>query len=221
MHALTAVFIYTVHWSIIKALQQGVNRVQPKLAETSLAVWNSLASNSVILVVEAANLVEVIWPLVFSDGGNQVSEGTDGEEVSFPLISTMIGSLLFCLTGLILKLTTAASTFGFKLSNWERHPELNGYLWSQVILRMAVLSWPSALASSLLISNATIVAGIKEEFIQAKKFREEFVQYWNRSPSQIILLDSTVEFLLRLEGYTNNIRSQESILKAWPAILYC
>ena len=222
MNALTATLTYVTQIAITKALQQGVQGDQSRHAKTTLAVWDTLASNTVILIVEAANLVEVFWP-AFVSIINPTSATYQGPiVVCVQLIYLLLVSNILTILGLWLKYRNSNSRFGFSFSDHERYPEILGYLCIQVVLRITILSWPTALVSIFLIWSATLVAVVREEYSLVKRYQEDYVKFWNSSPSNVPMLDSIGEIIFRLKGYNSNIyRPKGTLSKAWPAIYYC
>ena len=224
MNAVTVTAIYVAVVSVSKALQQDVLGRRAANARVTLAAWTSLAYSNVILFVEAANLVEVAWPLVACPPSSLNSaEAAAQAKVSISWILLFMTACMLMLAGLWLKSSTT-SELGFRLCTWERHPEILGYLLVQVILRMHILTWFSALLSSVLIWKATFTLVIKQESSLARKYQEEYLRFWTKSPSLILLLDDTVELMLRLQGHlqgSDSPRNKRSLLKAWPAIYYC
>ena len=201
-----------------RALQLMFRNQRSSGSKALLESWSALVSNPIIMFVEAANLVEVLvrMPLFYED--------TTLDTEPYDLTCCVAGvttAFVVMIISVSLKSRSALQGLIFPLCRVERYPEVIGFLWLQVQVSFSTQSTITALISSLIIWYAACIIIIKEEAKNAIKYRESYLEFWNRSQSNLPLVDGALELVFRLKGLTPaKKRSRNSIIKAWPSIFY-
>ena len=213
--------IYLVQKIASAALQRmALGRISTS-GNPSLVVWTSLPTSKVILVVEAANIAEVFWKLVYP---NTLTTENQKENIMliYCSITLALASVMYMILGILLKCKFSYNGFYFPLCSFERYPELIGYFLFQTFTRLSVLNVYTNIISCVIIWYVVLNAIIQEETSLALKHNEEYIKFWNTAPSAVILLDGALELIFQLKGFSSTLqRSRVSILKSWPALCNC
>lgn len=201
-----------------RALQLMIGSRPASESSILLDSWTTLVSNRVIMFVEAANLIEIL--LRTSTPLENETSTIDLWAMSWCLMG-MTGACLFITLGLLWKFWSRGPNFSFCLSRVERNPEIVGFLWLQVFSCLMTQSFLTASMSILIIWHTVTFVCIHHESSTAAKYRERYIEFWDKSPTCLLFLDGALEIVFRLKGLIpDKRRRRQSLLMAWPALCY-
>ena len=213
-----AVAVYVCKCMTPRLLRILASRYYRDVCRVHLNGWTTVVTNKAVFVLEIANLIEIIGRIGIHDQiyGNEKENG-----VLLWVMIGILGAILAICIGIVLKLRSDEQSLYFPFCKIERNLEIVGYFWLHVLTCIITLSNISTLVSSGLILYITLIVCIREESSNAIKYREQYIEFWYQSPSNLIFIDRALEMIFRLKGLIPiRKKCRNYLVKAWPTLFY-